>query len=43
MNWIHLHSSGYGTMVAVVNAVMNIWVLLIEVKLLAKLSAAVTF
>jgi hypothetical protein len=27
VNWIHLHSSGYGPMVAVVNAVMNIWVL----------------
>jgi hypothetical protein len=36
VNWIHLQSSGYRPVVDVVNAVMNIWVLLIEVRLLAK-------
>ena len=36
VNWIHLHSSGYGPMLAVVKAVMNIWVQLIAVRFLAK-------
>jgi hypothetical protein len=43
VNWIDLLRSRYGPMVAVVNAVMNIWVLLIVVRFLAKRSAAIAF
>jgi len=36
VNWIHVHSSGYGPKVVVVKAVINIWVILIVVRFLAK-------